>query len=841
MIVDLEKSFSDLLLQEFSLTPDPSKHEALTNQYARLRKNFVHFLSDTEDDLLATRRETLDQQYFLDRDMLWLSTIVNETLKGMVESVRYIHEHHLAYMKNLMRRGLLMPDYDGDGAFQRSSTASAHEMDIIEAAVSIRTCLFDIYNIFNETQTSGDLAGIQEKFRTKINAFYTAVNTFESYSLDAQDGILVEELLLNGRKFDKSFSKLVSLEQNKRALQKKLVDKKDHLFYLLRQKSEHLKASSTKINRTIDTLQFVSFLVILFLVSWVIFLGRQIMNETSRTVKEAVRIQRDISYQIQGDENVSSEFQVVFKALNAMAHELNIHVRELQDSESKVNAILQSIGDYMFMLDKDLTIIWANNIATSQFGRRMVGQKCYHVLHDRKEACEPSPCLTKRTLQDGAIHQQENQTVDRDGKPIIMHCTSNVALRDDEGRPTAVIEICRDITRERKTEAAIRDNEEKLARSKRMESIGLMAGGIAHDLNNILSGIVSYPDLLLMDLPDDSPLVKPLKVMKDSGERAANIVSDLLTVARGVATGKEVMNLNHMVEEYAQSAEFKKLERTNPAILFTYSLDADLLNVKCSPTHIKKTLMNLVTNAAEAIKGDGAVVVKTMNRYLDEPLIEYEDVRQGEYALLSVADNGAGISAGDLKKIFEPFYTRKVMGRSGTGLGLAVVWNTVRDHDGYINVKSGDEGTLFELYFPITREAASAQDDFIPIADYRGNGETILVVDDERQQQEIAQRLLHKLGYEVETVGSGEAAIEHLKRHPVDLIVLDMIMFPGMNGRETYEKALNINATQKAIIASGFAETEEVKLAQRRGAGKFIKKPYTIDKIGIAVKEELLK
>ena len=258
-------------------------------------------------------------------------------------------------------------------------------------------------------------------------------------------------------------------------------------------------------------------------------------------------------------------------------------------------------------------------------------------------------------------------------------------------------------------------------------------------------------------------------------------------------------------------------------------------------SNVTKSLMNLITNAYEAIEGRGIVTISTENNYLDEPLRGYENVAEGEYVQLTISDDGTGISSEDLERVFEPFYTKKVMGRSGTGLGLAIVWNTVQDHDGYINVKSSDKGTVFDLYFPVCREEINATKEEVPIGDYFGHGEKILVVDDEARQREIACGLLAKLRYLTDAVSSGEEAVEYLKDHFVDLIVLDMIMPKGINGRETYEQIIKIHPKQKAIIASGYAETDEVKAAQRLGAGKYIKKPYTLDKIGTVVKEELDK
>ena len=410
-----------------------------------------------------------------------------------------------------------------------------------------------------------------------------------------------------------------------------------------------------------------------------------------------------------------------------------------------------------------------------------------------------------------------------------------------DGNVIAGIGIVEDITASKRAEKTLRESEEKLARSKKMESLGLLAGGVAHDLNNVLSGIVSYPELILMDLPEDSKLRKPIETIQDSGHRAAAIVQDLLTVARGVATTKEPLNLNDLVGDYLHSPEFNKLKQFHPIVTVKTNFDTDLFNISGSQVHIRKVLMNLVSNASEAIEGNGNVTISTMNRYIDRPLRGYDDVNIGEYIVLAVSDDGSGISSDDLERIFEPFYTKKVMGRSGTGLGLAVVWNVVQDHKGYINVISDENGTTFELYFPITRNEVSDKDLSIPIKDYKGNGATILVIDDMENQREISCKMLDILGYKTKAVSSGEEAVKYLKENTVDLLLLDMIMDPGINGRETYERIIEIRPKQKAIIVSGFAETDEVLNAQKLGAGQYIKKPLTLEKIGLAVKKELEK
>ncbi len=382
----------------------------------------------------------------------------------------------------------------------------------------------------------------------------------------------------------------------------------------------------------------------------------------------------------------------------------------------------------------------------------------------------------------------------------------------------------------------------QIQRAEKMEAIGALAGGVAHDLNNILSGIVSYPELLLHDLPENSPLRRPILTIEASGKKAAAIVQDLLTLARRGVAITEVVNLNDIITDYLNSPEHERLKEFHPEVQFETSLEADLLNVLASPIHLFKTVMNLVSNAVEALPDVGLASVRTRNQYIDRPIRGYSEVQEGDYVVLSVADNGKGISAENLETIFEPFYTKKVMGRSGTGLGMAVVWGTVKDHNGYINVESTEgKGTTFELYFPITRKEAEKDKSTRSIEEYMGHGENILVVDDVEEQREIATVALTKLGYSVHTCSSGEEAVEYMKTNSANLLILDMIMDPGMDGLDTYKKILQLHPAQKAIIASGFSETARVKEAQRSGAGEYIRKPYTLEKLGLAVQGELAR
>ena len=250
--------------------------------------------------------------------------------------------------------------------------------------------------------------------------------------------------------------------------------------------------------------------------------------------------------------------------------------------------------------------------------------------------------------------------------------------------------------------------------------------------------------------------------------------------------------------------------------------------------------MNLVSNAAESMPSGGTIEVTTKNVEINSPISGYEDTRYGSYNLVTVSDTGVGIAMEEMDRIFEPFYTKKVMGRSGTGLGMAVVWGTVHDHNGYIEIKSKlGKGSTFMLYLPKTDRQQSGAKESISLKQIHGNGESILVVDDVNEQRDIARQILTKLGYSVTTTSSGEDAVNYMRQHTADLVILDMIMDPGIDGLETYRQILEYHPMQKAIVASGFSETSRVEEMLQLGAGEYVRKPYTLEKIGMAVKSAL--
>jgi len=522
-------------------------------------------------------------------------------------------------------------------------------------------------------------------------------------------------------------------------------------------------------------------------------------------------------------------------------------VEELRENRRQLANIIEFLPDATLVVDRDGKVIaWNREI------ENMTGIKAENILgKGNYEYAIPFYGDRRPILIDLALHpdremERHYTTIRRVGETLFgeaytpnlpngtahLSATASV-LRDSGGEIIAAIECIRDNTERKRME-------ERLKRAEKMEVLGTLAGGVAHDLNNVLGVLIGYSELLIENIPEGNSLRKYAANILQSGQRGAAIIQDLLTLTRRGVAISEVINLNAVVLGYFKTPEFERLKEYHPYITFKTNLEKDLMNIKGSPIHLEKTLMNLVSNAAEAISETGEITILTENCYLDKPIQGYDNVQEGDYVVLKVSDDGKGISSADLEKIFEPFFTKKVMGRSGTGLGLTVVWGTVKDHGGYVDVQSEEsKGTIFVLYFPVTRAELTKDQKAISTDQYMGTGESILVVDDVKGQRELAVDMLSRLGYKVASVPSGEEAVSYIKTNKVDLLILDMIMDPGIDGLETYQRVLEINHKQKAIIVSGFSETERVKKALKLGAGSYVRKPYIMEKIGLAIRKEL--
>jgi two-component system, cell cycle sensor histidine kinase and response regulator CckA len=432
----------------------------------------------------------------------------------------------------------------------------------------------------------------------------------------------------------------------------------------------------------------------------------------------------------------------------------------------------------------------------------------------------------------------EKRFLRNDGEIVWVNITVSPLWKPGE-TPVRNMIVVEDITERKIAEEEKRSLEERLQRAEKMEAIGTLAGGVAHDLNNMLGVLIGNAEMLIEDLEKTDPLHRLAVEIMSSGERAAAEIQNLLTMARRGVILKEPANLNRIVAGLLKAPEIRKMLSAHPDVTIETQYDRDLLNINASAIHIERALTNLISNALRVLPENGKITIRTENRYLDRPLKGYEEVPKGEYAVLSVSDTGIGILPEHMKHLFEPFYMRKVLKHGGTGLGLSVIWGVVKDHDGYADVTSKPgKGTTFTFYFSVTR-GESVIWEMHPISQYMGNGETILVVDDEESQCRMAARMLTRLNYRVKTVESGEEALKYLASNDADLIVLDMRMEPGIDGYDTYRRILEIKKRQKAIIFSGFSKTERVKMAQELGAGEFIMKPYLIERLGRTVRNEL--
>jgi DNA-binding LacI/PurR family transcriptional regulator/signal transduction histidine kinase/ActR/RegA family two-component response regulator len=396
-----------------------------------------------------------------------------------------------------------------------------------------------------------------------------------------------------------------------------------------------------------------------------------------------------------------------------------------------------------------------------------------------------------------------------------------------------------------------RSVQERLATAARMQALSVLAGGVAHDLNNVLGPLVALPEVIQRELDHfagSESQIESFRADMDSmgaaAQRASQTIKDLLTLSRQGKTHKEPVDLNLVVERHLSSDALRFLLESNPHITVRQDLDGSPLVVRASESQLTRAIENLVRNAAEAISGRGEVLIRTGLTRISEPFAGFETVEPGDYALVIVADNGNGISVADLGRVFEPFFSKKRVrdqngSGSGSGLGLAIVHGVVKEHEGFVDVQSSvGTGTTFSLYFPLTdsRISISERESLPPPGRAR-----ILLVDDEPIQLRTGRRVLRHLGYEVDTLESGHRARELFAKaanggkSPYDLVILDMILNEPEDGLQVLEHIQNLFPAQRAVLASGHAPSERAELAVSKGL-TWLVKPYTMDTLARTVR-----
>jgi signal transduction histidine kinase/ActR/RegA family two-component response regulator len=391
---------------------------------------------------------------------------------------------------------------------------------------------------------------------------------------------------------------------------------------------------------------------------------------------------------------------------------------------------------------------------------------------------------------------------------------------------------------------------ERLATTKRMEALSVLAGGVAHDLNNTLGPMVILPDVILDDLDrlqvpkeDSLDLREDLISIRTAALRAAQTIKDLLTLGRQGRTTRQNLDFNRVVRSCLAEGGPISTDQGQRRLHTIVDLHGDPLMVRGAESQLARAVGNLIRNAIEAISEEGEIWVKTARAEIANPMGAYETIPPGRYALLTVSDNGRGIPEADLSRVFEPFFSTKPAGeRSGSGLGLSIVHGVMKDHDGYIDVHSGPgQGTTFSLYLPL--QQASDTGHSLPVVHSQGHAR-ILVVDDEPFQLRICQRVLSRLGHVVDTVPSGAAAYEIFRkastsgRKPYDLLIVDMVLGEEMDGLQVVEAIQRLLPSQKAILASGHAPNQRVEQAIQKGL-PWLAKPYESEALVTMVERTL--
>jgi len=412
-------------------------------------------------------------------------------------------------------------------------------------------------------------------------------------------------------------------------------------------------------------------------------------------------------------------------------------------------------------------------------------------------------------------------------------------IYDEEGRPVQMGGIANDITEIKKKEAEKEKLQEQFIQAQKMEAVGRLAGGVAHDFNNMLSVILGFTDLAIVKLKPSDNIYTDLLEIRKAGQRSANLTRQLLAFARKQTVAPQVLNLNESVAQM-----LKMLQRLiGEDIEVLWKPGANLWSVKMDLAQVDQILANLAVNARDAIKGVGKLTIETENVIFDETYcLQHHGSILGEYVMLAMSDNGCGMDKETLIRIFEPFFTTKEMGK-GTGLGLATVFGIVKQNDGFINVYSEPgQGTTFKIYIPRftgdVRNEETKQNEELP----KGRGETVLIVEDEPQILNLGKRLLENLGYLVLTAANPSEAVRLAQEQPgkIDLLLTDVVM-PEMNGRELSHHILAIQPDIKVLFMSGYtANVIEHHGVLEEGVA-FIQKPLELKRLATKVREVLEK
>jgi two-component system cell cycle sensor histidine kinase/response regulator CckA len=408
--------------------------------------------------------------------------------------------------------------------------------------------------------------------------------------------------------------------------------------------------------------------------------------------------------------------------------------------------------------------------------------------------------------------------------------------RDGHNAPV-IMGTIQDISDRKQAEGDRKKLRAQLQQAQKMEAVGTLAGGISHDFNNLLQAISGFTEMLLMGRPESDPGYRALKAIQNAGDRASDLIRQLLLFSRKAASAKKTIALQHSVEQAK-----KMLERTIPKMVEIQTITGNRLwTINADPVQIEQMLLNLGTNAADAMPDGGRLLFEIKNVTLDtDDTKGHLGAEPGRYVRLSASDTGHGMDRETMKKIFDPFFTTKAFGK-GTGLGLASVYGIVKSHGGTITCDSEvGKGTTFRIYFPAMVQPKGGEIEEIEARPIPKGTETILLVDDEEAIRSFARQALMKFGYGVLTAATGEEALERYsaKSTEIDLVIMDLGM-PGMGGHKCLEEMLKLNRQVRVIIASGYAINDQAEKSLAAGARGYVGKPYRLTELLNTVRKVL--
>jgi len=501
--------------------------------------------------------------------------------------------------------------------------------------------------------------------------------------------------------------------------------------------------------------------------------------------------------------------------------------QQIKTAEEKWRRTFDSVDDIIAILEPDLTVRKLNQAAINLLDKpktELIGNKCYELFRNGEKPCPGCPIL--KTITDGE-HRSIEITHKNLNKTFLV---SAAPMYDNSGQVTDIAHFARDIT-EQKTLSA------QLLQSQKMEGIGRLAGGVAHDFNNILTVINGRAELTLMSTKNDNPLRGALQEIIQAGERAASFTRQLLAFSRKQVIRPKSVNINSVVTNLG-----KMLRRLiGEDIELENQLEENLPPVLADPVQLEQIIVNLVVNAADAVHSlsttrIGKIIISTALCNFDQAYInQHNGCRTGPHIQLGVSDNGIGIPPEVKDKIFEPFFTTKEQGK-GTGLGLATVYGIIKQNRGSVYMDSQPEvGTTFLVNWPVTRIQEIQDDLGNEIKLMEGNG-TILLAEDEEKLRELVTESLQRAGYQVLAAADGNEAIDLAKNHNgrLDLLFTDLVM-PGINGLETARQVTVLRPEIKVLYTSGYiSDRLELREVDKN---LLLDKPYTLPVLTAKIKE----